>query len=434
MNDHRDNEFHESENFHEFIDNAWAGYCAQLGAFVAEMPENERLRITAESGLDRGDGDTPWIRIDSMTDGDIVSTAVLDSYLYDGVEPPAGDDDALMALGWATPAERTVFGLVSRSLRSTRRDCDDLAQRIVTAFREVWNVAHPAFLSAHAEGGNGRQFRTEADRRQPDSTAVLPLDIDHLRSLINDTLTARTHLDVSLEVGGDIAVTNFALPIHVCFEHDATAVRLHAPLVTGVRHSTATSRRISWLNTRWKNITFVVAGGQLFAHIDVTTQTYIPRHLISAIFSLGLFLDRIDTQFATELGGTVFDPTHTHPEPLSTVNWSDDGGTLGTLRAACELTGGPVDAATVEALCRAQDLADLTERARWSAQRFRCHAHRLGDERRIRAAVLCDKFAAAWEDVSESLQRAARPKPAASRRGEQIHLFENVDEPALFDV
>ncbi|OZF48389.1 hypothetical protein CH293_19005 [Rhodococcus sp. 14-2470-1b] len=417
----------------DFIEGAWRTYQADLAAFVAEMPDGEELTVSAESGVDRRDGDTPWIRVSSGPDGEIRSDAALGRYLYDGIEPPVGDDEKLGELGWATPGERDVLGVKSCSLQCNRSDAADLAERIVTAFRSVWHVTHPAFLSADAEGGSGRQFRTAADPRRTDSTALVPLDIDHLRALMIDTLRG-AGIDISQEDNGDIAIGGFALPLHVCLGPDATAVRLHAPLVTGVRHSTALSRKMAWLGTRWKEINFVVAGGQLFAGVDVTTRTFVPRHLTAAIYSLGLFVDRIDTRFASELGGTVFDPDHTHPDALAQVTWSDDSGTLGTLRAACELTGGPVDTATVDALCRRQDLAELTERALWSAERFRGRAHRLGDERRLRAAVLCDKFAAAWEDVAASLKRAARPAPAPVPRGEQTQLFLQFDQPSLFDV
>nr|WP_296774983.1 hypothetical protein [Rhodococcus sp. (in: high G+C Gram-positive bacteria)] len=103
------------------------------------------------------------------------------------------------------------------------------------------------------------------------------------------------------------------------------------------------------------------------------------------------------------------------------------------------MTGAPVDTATVDALCRAQDIAELTERACWSAARFRSHAHSLGDERRIRAAVLCDTMAKSWDHVADSLARAARALPAPRistppRKPEQIQLFDHAEEPALFDI
>lgn len=279
-----------------------------------------------------------------------------------------------------------------------------------------------------------RNYEIHVDSTSRDAL-LHPLDIDHLRSMMVDALRCMAHLDVSTEDNGDIAIGNFSLPIHVCFGHDATAVLLHAPLVTGVHHSQDLSRKLSWLNSRWTDITFVVAGGQVFAEIDFATETFAPQLLASTIFSLGLFVDCIDSGFATELGGTVFDPTHSHLDELPKVTWSEDSGTLGTLRAACEATGGPVDSATVDALCRGRDLTELIERARWSAQQFRSHAHRLGDERRIRAAMVCDTLAGAWDNVCESLRRAVRPKPAVARRGaEQIQLFDHMEEPALFDV
>ncbi|MGA9869889.1 MAG: hypothetical protein WBQ44_01890 [Rhodococcus sp. (in: high G+C Gram-positive bacteria)] len=401
------------------------------------MPDGETLRITAETGISRGDGETPWIELGSVFDDDIVSTAVLDDYLYEGIEPAVGDDAALVDLGWQTPADWTARGqIVSRKMVRSRLDAADIARCVVEAFRTVWHVAHPAFLAADAVGGSGRQFRTAADRPRPDTTAVVPLDLDHLRVLVLHALGSGVGLGHAAEDNGDIAVHRFSLPLHVCFGHDASEVRLHVPVASGVESSPTLTRKLSWLHTRWRNITFVVAGGQLFAGITVDTRTFVPRTLTFLVYRLGLFVDRVYAVLASELGGTVFDPGHPHDDPLPKVTWSDDGGTLGTLRAACELTGGPVDTATVEALCRLQDVAELIERARMSAERFRDHAHRLGDERRLRAAVLCDTFAAAWDDVVVSLERSARPRPVVRcrQRAEQIGLFEVHDEPALFDA
>lgn len=415
------------------IDEAWFSYAQDLTTFVSEMTHCESLTLTAESGLDRGDGDSPWITLQAEHDGTIACAAVLASYLYEGVEPPAGDDPALFTLGWITPARETEVGqLVSRSMLGHRDNAEEMSRSIVRAFREVWNVAHPAFLSAATEGGNGRQFRTAVDCRTVDGTAVIPLDLDHLRSLIVQTVDA--HFDLARESNGDIRIDGFTLPVHVCFDHDATSVRIHAPLVTGVSQSANLSRMMSSLTSRWKNITFVVAGDQLFAGISIDTRTFIPRQLTVQVYRFGHFLEGIDAPFALRVGGTVFDPTHRHEDPHPPVTWSDDGGTLGTLRAACELTCGPVDSATVDALCRSQDVEELAQRARWMAQRFRDHAHRLGDERRMRAAVLCDSFALSWTYVAESLHRTHRPARQLTPRPEQIQLFDSLDEPGLFDV
>ncbi|RRQ25726.1 hypothetical protein DK926_21910 [Rhodococcus sp. Eu-32] len=416
------------------IDDAWASYTDELSAFVVGMRSREGLDITAESGLDRGDGDSPWVRVQCMVDGILESAAVLAGHLYDGVDPAIGNDDRIVELGWATPGERSTYGtLISRTMSRRTDEAAELAHLIVRLFREVWSVPHPAFLSADAVTRDDRQFRTATDRRLPDTTAVHPLDIDHLRALILDSVTSAPGIAVAREDNGDIRVDGFAMPVHVCFGPDANSVRLHAPLVSGVVMSTALSRRLSWLNTRWRHITFVVAGDQLFADTAIVTNSYVPRHLTSMLYHLGMFVDSIDAAFAAELGGSVYDPTHRHPEPEPHVTWSDDSGTLGTLRAACELTRGPVDAATVEAMCRKQDIGELTERAEFSAQRFRDHAHRLGDERRIRAAVMCDAFAVSWTYVAESLGRAFHRAPTPPKT-QQISLFDQLEEPALFDL
>ncbi|SNS92812.1 T3SS (YopN, CesT) and YbjN peptide-binding chaperone 1 [Rhodococcoides kyotonense] len=415
------------------IESAWASYTEELATFVPTLRSRESMRIVAESGLDRGDGDAPWVHV-QRTDDALESAAVLAGYLYDGVEPAVGNDDLLVQLGWTEPGEHTEHsGLVTRLMTRPASGATEFAERIVRLFREVWAVPHPAFLSSDADTRDKRQFRTATDRRLPDTTAVQPLDIDHLRAIILDTVVDAPGIDVSRETNGDIRIDGFALPVHICFGPDANSVRLHAPLVSGVVMSTALSRRLSWLNTRWRHITFVVAGDQLFADSSVVTQTYVPRHVTSMLYHLGLFVDSVDAAFAAELEGTVYDPTHRHAEPVPTVSWSDDSGTLGTLRAACELTRGPVDAATVEALCRKQDIGELIERAEFSAQRFRDHAHRLGDERRIRAAVMCDAFAVSWTYVADSLSRAFH-RPPTPPKPQQISLFDHMEEPALFDL
>ncbi|WP_072806491.1 T3SS (YopN, CesT) and YbjN peptide-binding chaperone 1 [Rhodococcoides yunnanense] len=424
-----------NDRLHISIESAWASYTDDLASFLSALRPRDRLDIVAESGIDRGDGDSPWVRLRCSPDGVIESTAVLDSYLCDGADSGAGNDELLVELGWTVPAERTERNtLISRSMQRRTRTASELATLIVRLFREAWHVPHPAFLSADCEGRDDRQFRTATDHQRPDTTTTLPIDIDHLRALILDTVASAPGVEVRQENNGDIRIDGFALPLHVCFGPDANSVRLHAPLVSGVSISASLSRKLSWLNTRWRNITFAVAGDQLFAGIAVATQTYVPRHLTSMLFHLGLFVDSIDRPFAAELGGTVFDPEHRHPEPVSTVSWSDDSGTLGTLRAACELTRGPVDSATVEAMCRKQDIEQLVERARYSERRFRDHAHRLGDERRIRAAVMCDTLAMSWAHVADSLAHAFTPAPPTPPKAQQISLFEQLEEPALFDL
>nr|WP_296774986.1 hypothetical protein [Rhodococcus sp. (in: high G+C Gram-positive bacteria)] len=319
-----------SDHLQTSIDTAWALYTNELSDFVASMPCGQSLRIVAESGIDRGDGDSPWILLHSGSDDIIDSSAVLDSYLYADDEAGAGDDHLLVALGWTAPAARTEQGkLISRSMQTQRRGSRLLATQIVRAFREGWRVTHPAFLTSVSDGDIGREFRTATDRQLPDTTAVFPADMDHLRALILDSLgTSSLFIDRSVEENGDIRIDNFALPVHICFGHDASAVRLHAPLVTGVKISAALSHTLSRWTTKWKNISFVVAGDQLFAGIVVDTRTYIPRHLTSMTYRLGMFVDELDAAFAAEFGGTVFDPTHRHEEPRPKVNWSDDSGTL----------------------------------------------------------------------------------------------------------
>ncbi|RMB71732.1 hypothetical protein AYK61_21300 [Rhodococcus sp. SBT000017] len=167
----------------------------------------------------------------AATDGNVlVSVAALPSLLYPDAQDATAMDVQLLDCGWLDRGKPVADGsIIDLTRTDTRADAALVAEMITRAFREIWNVPHPSFLSVWSVAADGassgpvdlqRGFvdrTTDATTETPSETSdAVPAELKSLQALCQ--LVGRrvdAHTVRSVCADGDIdALKARALSLH----------------------------------------------------------------------------------------------------------------------------------------------------------------------------------------------------------------------------
>lgn len=220
---------------------AWATFTENLHAHLRSLPPRDYLTVTAAQASPGERGLRPYIDV-AATDSDVlVSIACLPSLLYPGAPDSTPMDIRLLEFGWLDRGKPVADGSVIDLTRTDgRADAPLVAEMITRAFREIWMVPHPSFLSAWAVAAGGASSgpvdlqRGLAGRRVDAHPAVRTLDVP------NDVAAELRSLQTLCELTG--RALDARTVGSVCLDCDVDALLAQA---MSLYHWTAEQARIS---------------------------------------------------------------------------------------------------------------------------------------------------------------------------------------------
>ena len=105
--------------------------------------------------------------------------------------------------------------------------------------------------------------------------------------------------------GSVVAVGYDGLTVFACLLDKPPRIRIHAPLMLGVRQSLPLLARLNEFNTGASHLHFFFREGNIYAMADLPAVPMVARHL-SGVFHLFCELaDGVDELLAAEFGGTI---------------------------------------------------------------------------------------------------------------------------------
>ena len=403
---------------------AWSRFQARLADHLAEMGDDDTLVIDAEVADDDIDGAAPYVQFAGFGDGSMVRGEVSsNNYL---AEPYALDDERvarLTDLGWHTPTvgpgqpEGEGSGNFFTDLPLT--EADRLAVMAVKALREVFGVAHPAFLVADGLGEDPEapvpaEGTAPVERDEP--LAVMPESAEHLRELVDEALTPLFGSAPRHDDDGDIPVPWGSSLVFVRVDEDVPVVQLFGFVVEGVKDLERAAFEVSVLNRDFRFIKFLLVEDRVMARVHLPAWPFVPEHLRSMLTGMSAQLDQIDEDLVARVGGTrAFESSEDDEEDTEPVSVAEAGGgsdeiALKTLLQLDVDAAGTVDPELAAGVCRFDQelivrLLGETERQEISWRQSRDSALLSGD---ADEAGACGHEMAAWERTSALLRRALR--------------------------
>ncbi|MFI8568149.1 TY-Chap domain-containing protein [Rhodococcus sp. NPDC078407] len=135
---------------------AWATFTSNLHACLRSLPSQDYITVTAAQASPGERGLRPYIDVASTDTGVLVSVAAVPSLLYPHAPDTAVMDVRLAEFGWLNLGKPVADGsIIDLTRTDVRTDAALVAELITSAFREIWNVPHPSFLSAWGVAADG---------------------------------------------------------------------------------------------------------------------------------------------------------------------------------------------------------------------------------------------------------------------------------------
>ncbi|MGF0313667.1 TY-Chap domain-containing protein [Rhodococcus sp. IEGM1428] len=135
---------------------AWATFTENLHACLRSLPRRDYVTVTAAQASPGERGLRPYIDVAATDTGVLVTVAAIPSLLYPDAPETSAMDVQLVEFGWLNRGKPIADGSVIDFTRTdSGADAALVAEMITLAFREIWNVPHPSFLSVWGVAADG---------------------------------------------------------------------------------------------------------------------------------------------------------------------------------------------------------------------------------------------------------------------------------------
>ncbi|AKE89480.1 hypothetical protein RAJCM14343_0581 [Rhodococcus aetherivorans] len=450
--------------FDRDVDRSWSEFRARLADHVASMCDGDGLLLEPLVEEESGPAG-PCVQFYAWGAGQVRCEVPSNAHLGGDRRLRPADEALLAELGWREPSrgpeDPEDGGSPAYWMDRPAAWADQLAAVAVTALRRVWGVPHPLFLRTETFGaGRAAAFDLPAPAEETPPPAALPLAVEtageeHVRELIESTLRERIG-DVPLwDEDGDLALRVAGLLVFVGVGPHERTVDVFAPIVHNITGRTRAAEVVADLNRRWPHLKFVLVEDRVAVAAHLPASPFVPAHLLTTLDHVAQFLEGLDEAFGTRLGGELLHETDhdgVPPPPDELPPWTTDSeeDLPPTLLALRDLhLDGRAEVETRTVARMAGDEPDqLLRFLRMSVDAQVCwQAEAMGRAAAGDGAGIARAEAKAqeWELTCRSLTaamrllvppagtattRVRRPRPSPP---EQIELFENPDEPTLFD-
>ena len=298
---------------------AWSRFQAKLADHLAEMRDEDVMIVSAESSVDdEEEGAAPYVQFVAWGERFVRSEVSSNEYLADEVRLDDAAARMIAALGWHEPTidkddEDPGEGSANFFLDVERSNADRLAVMTTRALRDVFGVAHPAFLTA-----GGLDEDAEHDLGIPpggpsepevEPPAVFPRDRDHLVELVDRALTPFFGNAPLHDEDGDIPVVNGSALVFVRVAEQMPSIQLFCCVVHGVTDEDSASFEVAVLNRDQAFLKFLLVEDRVMAQLWLPAYPFAPEHLRSMLAIMSETVDAVDDDLARRVGGRrTFEP------------------------------------------------------------------------------------------------------------------------------
>ena len=289
---------------------AWSAFQARLADRVAELADDEILIVEVGSVVEEdAEGSAPYVQFCAWGGTMVRCEVSSNAYLDPRVRLDSAGADVIVELGWSAPTagrdEAAAEGSSNFFLDAERADADRLAVMSTRVLRDVFGVAHPAFLLSDDLG-------TEAAapvEQTPEAAATFPNDREHLQQLVDAALAPYFGHEPSHDEDDDIPVVSGSAMVFVRVLEDAPIVQLFCPLVCGVEDRDRAAFEVSVLNRDQRFLKFVLVEDDVIVHLYLPAYPFAPEHLRAMLGLMSSSVDALDEDLVARVGGRrMFEP------------------------------------------------------------------------------------------------------------------------------
>ena len=328
---------------------AWSRFQAKLADHLADLEDGEVLIVSAESAVEDGErGSAPYVQFIGWGEASVRCEVSSNEYLAQEVQLDATASQQVTDLGWHDPTtdkddEDPGEGSANYFLDADRSSADRLAVMSTRVLRDVFGVAHPAFLTAGgSDGAVDRDLGIPAgpSLAEPDVEvpAVFPEDRNHLAELVDRALTPFFGNTPLHDEDDDIPVVSGSALVFVRVSEQMPAIQLFCCVVHGVTDEDSAAFEVAVLNRDQAFLKFVLVEDRVMAHLWLPAYPFAPEHLRAMLTIMSQTVDAVDDDLARRVGG------HRTFEPDADADAEPDADTKPSAATEPDTAAEPADA------------------------------------------------------------------------------------------
>ncbi|MFL6133168.1 MAG: T3SS (YopN, CesT) and YbjN peptide-binding chaperone 1 [Nocardioidaceae bacterium] len=299
---------------------AWSRFQVKLADHLAEMRDDDVLIVSAQSAVDdEEEGAAPYVQFVGWGESMVRSEVSSNAYLAEEARLDAAAARMIAGLGWHEPTagkddDDPGEGSANFFLDLERSNADRLAVMTTRALRDVFGVAHPAFLTAggldeDAEPDLGIPSGQGPSEPEVEPPAVFPRDRDHLIELVDKALTPFFGSAPLHDEDDDIPVVNGSALVFVRVAEQMPAIQLFCCVVHDVTDEDSAAFEVAVLNRDQAFLKFVLVEDRVMAHLWVPAYPFAPEHLRAMLAVTSQTVDAVDDDLARRVRGRrTFEP------------------------------------------------------------------------------------------------------------------------------
>jgi hypothetical protein len=290
---------------------AWSRFQARLADHLAEMGDDDVLVVDVLVADEDIEGAAPYAQFAGFAEGTMLRGEVSsNAYLAAEHRLDAGGEAALVRVGFHEPTvaagEQEGRGSANFFADVPVGETDRLAVMTVQALRDVFGVAHPAFLAAAGlqEDPEVPSPPSEPALELDEPASVMPESAEHLRELVDLALTPLFGAPPEHDDDGDIPVPWGSSLVYVRVDDEAPVVELFSCVADGVTDLQRAAFEVNVLNRDARFVKFTLVADRVMARIHLPAWPFVPEHLRSMLTGMSAKLDDIDEDLVARVGGT----------------------------------------------------------------------------------------------------------------------------------
>lgn len=295
-------------------DQAWISFAARLAEVLSVMDPGGSLRIGAIAG--RGEGAAPFVRFTCGDGGALEAHAASNAELAEEFQLGVAQLELLDAAGWESPSASGPTAHAGFLMAGQQEDPRPLADASVKVLRDVYGVAHPAFLAPDQLAeiltpSPIEELPVSSSFDAEDLQAIVPRSRADLEAAIGRELVDLLGHEPVRDDDGDYAIRVGSTMVFVRATQDAREVLVFSALVHDIDGRSRAMEVLSDLNTDARYVRFLMIRDRVFVSLSVFAHPFVPAHLHQALEIVSVISDRIDGELAAKLRGRT---TFTEPD------------------------------------------------------------------------------------------------------------------------
>lgn len=282
----------ERDEFDLEVDSAWRRFRTELADELAALEVGQAVHVgLGEAGVDGPPEDPAYV----------VFVLEVDARLR--VEAGGGDPDPeeMLERGWGLPCFQPT-GEAVHELIAPAREVDRFVALAVDTLRDVHGCLHPALLEV--DGLSSRPEAPEAPETD-EALATVPLDDEHLRTLVRDALRPMTTELVDTDDGDMVVPVSEENAVVVRVLHDEPALDLLMEVVCDVADTDRLPLELELLNRDAALGRYLVWEGSVVITHRLVAMPFAPITLRGTVAVLVDEVERVAADLLARVGGRM---------------------------------------------------------------------------------------------------------------------------------